>query len=112
MGFSKRRLALVSQFFASKPVEHLLGPRITAEDQSDDCLGRTLGWLYAHDPTTLFAGLALRARRAFGMSARQVPVDTTSFPVSGEYAGAGPEAGEAAGDLDAQAVAISYHPGA
>jgi transposase len=96
LGFSNRRLYLVSQFFATKPVEHLLGPGITAEDLNDDCLGRTLDWLYAHDPTTLFAGIALRARHAFGISARQVHVDTTSFSVSGEYAGAGPEAGEAA----------------
>jgi len=76
LGFSNRRLYLVSQFFADKPVEHLLGPGITAEDLSDDCLGRALDWLYAHDPTTLFAGIALRARRRFGIRARQVHVDT------------------------------------
>jgi hypothetical protein len=52
-------------------------------------LGRTLDWLYAHDPTTLFAGIANRARQVFGLSARQVHVDTTSFSVSGEYSGAG-----------------------
>jgi hypothetical protein len=45
LGFSNRRLYLVSQFFASKPVEHLLGPGITAEMLHDDCLGRTLDWL-------------------------------------------------------------------
>ena len=32
--------------------------------------GRALDWLYAHDVTTLFAGLALRARRAFGVTTR------------------------------------------
>jgi hypothetical protein len=58
LGSSKRRLYLVSQFFATKPVEDLLGPGITAEQLHDDCLGRTLDWLYAHDPTTLFAGIA------------------------------------------------------
>jgi hypothetical protein len=42
--------------------------------------------LYAHDPTTLFASIALRARRAFGIRARQVHIDTTSFSVTGEYA--------------------------
>jgi transposase len=62
LGFSNRRLYLVSQFFASKPVEHLLGPGITAEMLHDDCLGRTLDWLYAHDPTVLFAGIAHQAR--------------------------------------------------
>jgi transposase len=115
LGFSNRRLYLVPQFFATKPVEHLLGPGITAEDLSDDCLGRTLDWLYAHDPTTLFAGIALRARRRFGIGARQVHVDTTSFSVSGAYgSGSVPEepnapATEAAdGDLDAHVVAITY----
>jgi transposase len=98
LGFSNRRLYLVSQFFATKPVEHLLGAGITAEDLNDDCLGRALDWLYAHDPTTLFAGIALRARRAFGIGARQVHVDTTSFSVTGEY--------EA--DLDAQTLAVTY----
>ena|SRR5260221_8781388 len=45
LGFSNRRLYLVPQFFTNKPVEHLLGPGITAEDLNDDCLGRTLDWL-------------------------------------------------------------------
>ena len=79
LGFSNRRLYLVSQFFATKPVEHLLGPGITAEQLHDDCLGRTLDWLYAHDPTALFAGMARQARQRFGIAARQVHVDTTSF---------------------------------
>jgi transposase len=88
----------VSQFFATKPVEHLLGPGITAEHLHDDCLGRTLDWLYAHDPTTLFAGVARQARQRFGISARQVHVDTTSFAVTGEYAA----------DLDAHTLAVTY----
>jgi transposase len=86
LGFSNRRLYLVSPFFATKPVEHLLGPGITAELLHDDCLGRTLDWLYAQDPTTLFAGIARPARQRFGLAARQIQVDTTSFSVSGDYA--------------------------
>lgn len=61
LGFSNRQLYLVPQYFANKPLEHLLGPGITAEMLNDDCLGRTLDWLYAHDLTKLFAGLARRA---------------------------------------------------
>src|SRR5271165_6677635 len=53
LGFSNRQLYLVPQFFASKPVEHLLGAGITAEDLNDDRLGRTLDWLTAHDLTAL-----------------------------------------------------------
>jgi transposase len=98
LGFSNRRLYLVPQFFATKAVERLLGPGINAEDLNDDCLGRALDWLYAHDPTTLFAGIALQARRAFGLSARQVHVDTTSFAVTGKYAA----------DLDAHTLAVTY----
>jgi transposase len=98
LGFSNRRLYLVSQFFATKPVEHLRGPGITAEQVHDDCLGRTLDWLYAHDPTALFAGLARQARQRFGIAARQVQVDTTSFAVTGEYAA----------DLDAHTLAVTY----
>jgi transposase len=101
LGFSNRQLYLVPQFFADKPVEHLLGPGITAAALNDDCLGRTLDWLYAHDVTTLFAGLALRARRAFGVQLTRLHADTTSFAVSGAYT-------PVEGDLDAQTIAVTY----
>jgi transposase len=101
LGFSNRQLYLVPQFFANKPLEHLLGPGITAEMLNDDCLGRTLDWLYAHDLTKLFAGLARRARQIFGIKAEQVHVDTTSFSVSGEYGQAEKAEGEAV-------IAVTY----
>jgi transposase len=114
LGFSNRRLYLVPQFFASKPVEHLLGAGIQASDLNDECLGRTLDWLYAHDPTALFAGIAAQARRRFGVGVREVHVDTTSFSVSGEYAAApasaegAPPPADAPVGADAQAIAITY----
>ena len=92
---------MVPQFFADKPIEHLLGAGVTAAELNDDCLGRTLDWLYAHDVTTLFAGLALRARREFGVPLTRLHADTTSFAVSGAYT---PEDG----DLDAHAIAVTY----
>lgn len=101
LGFSNRQLYLVPQFFANKPVEHLLGAGITAEMLNDDCLGRTLDWLYAHDLTQLFAGIARQTRRIFGIKAEQVHVDTTSFSVSGDYARAEETAEPAA-------IAITY----
>ena len=58
LGWSLRQLYLVPQYFENKPVEHLLGEGITADMLNDDCLGRTLDWLYEHDVTKLFAGLA------------------------------------------------------
>jgi len=62
-----------------------------------------LDWLYENDPTTLFAGIALQARKVFGIQARQVHVDTTSFSVSGDYTRA-----KETGDLDATTIAITY----
>ena len=85
LGFSNRQLYLVPQFFADKPVEHLLGPGISASHLNDDCLGRTLDWLYAHNVTTLFAGLALQARKTFGVTVDRLHADTTSFSVHGQY---------------------------
>src|SRR5205809_6269582 len=113
LGFSNRQLYLVPQFFANKPVEHLLGPGIIAEMLNDDCLGRTLDWLYAHDPTKLFAGIANQARQVFGISAHQVHVDTTSFSVSGAYSSAGErvqEPGTSAEPLETETalIAITY----
>lgn len=102
LGFSNGRLYLVPQFFANKPVEHLLGPGIKAADLNDDCLDRTLDWLYAQDPTQVFAGIATQARQVFGVSARQVHVDTTSFSVSGAYAG------DESADSEASVIAITY----
>lgn len=86
LGFSNRQLYLVPQYFENKPVEHLLGEGITADMLNDDCLGRTLDWLSEHDVTTLFAGLALQARRRFGVQTQHLHIDTTSFSVSGDYA--------------------------
>lgn len=87
LGFSNRRLYLIPQFFQNKPVERLLGEGIKAEDLNDDCLGRTLDWIYENDATKLFAGIARRARDVFGIESGQIHVDTTSFSVSGEYKG-------------------------
>jgi hypothetical protein len=84
LGFANRRLSLVSQCFKTKPVAHLLGSGITAEDLNDECLGRPLDWLSGHDPTALFAGIAAPARRRLGRSARELHVDTTAFSVSGD----------------------------
>lgn len=103
LGFSNRRLYLVPQFFAHKPVERLIGPGITAEDLNDDCLGRTLDWLTAHDLTALFAGLAYQARRRFEVAAEVVHVDTSSFAVEGAYAQADEEEAE-----DAALIRITY----
>src|SRR6266849_10913571 len=104
LGFSNRQLYLVPQFFANKPVEHLLGAGVIAEMLNDDCLGRTLDWLYEHDLTQLFAGIASRARQVFGVKTEHIHVDTTSFAVSGQYLSEAEERAEA----QAAVIAITY----
>jgi transposase len=109
LGFANRQLYLVPHYFANKPVEHLLGEGITADMLNDDCLGRTLDWIYEHDPTTLFAGLALQAGPRFGIKAQQLHIDTTSFSVSGAYL-PGEDTGQE-GNTDQQEaipIAITY----
>src|SRR5215210_3989577 len=109
LGFSNRRLYLVSQFFENKPLERLLGVSgIEAADLNDDCLGRTLDWLHTHDVTRLFAGIALRARRAFDVEPSRVHVDTTSFRVSGGYEAAAAEGGGEEEAAAAAALAVTY----
>jgi transposase len=111
LSFSNRQLYLVPQYFVNKPVEHLLGAGIHAEMLNDDCLGRTLDWVYARDPTKLFAGIASRARQIFGIKAQQIHVDTTSFSVSGQYAMAGegtePKTEAEHGPSEAAVIAIT-----
>lgn len=75
---------------------------------NDDCLGCTLDWLYAHDPTKLFAGIASRARQIFGVKVDQIHVDSTSFSVSGEYAVAAPRAVEPGAEPTIIAITYGY----
>src|SRR5271156_5692349 len=42
LGFTNRRLYLTHQFFASKPIERLLGSDLCAEDLTDYTLGHAL----------------------------------------------------------------------
>src|SRR5229473_1690290 len=63
LGFSNRQLYLVPQYFANKPVEHLLGAGISAQMLNDDCLGRTLDWLYPRDAQRDCSKQAENARR-------------------------------------------------
>jgi transposase len=73
-----------------------------------DSLGRALDWIYEHDPTTLFAGLALQARQRFGIKSKQVHIDTTSFSVNGEYLVEENKNNENEKEDEATPIAITY----
>lgn len=85
LGFISAPLYLFSDFFAGKPVEHLLGPGIQAEHLNDDRIGRVLDELFAHGTTLFFFQVALQAVRRFAVLVEQLHLDSTSLAVDGEY---------------------------
>ncbi len=87
LGFVSRPLYLTPEFFANKPVGLLVGPGITAEMLNDDSLGRALDALFEAGLTEVFARMASRALRQYGIPHRFIHVDTSSFHLHGKYEG-------------------------
>lgn len=90
LGFSSRALYLMPNYLHNKPVDILIGPGLVAEDFNDDSLGRSLEVLYAKGVTEVFAQVAARALRVYGVEHRFVHVDSSSFHLHGQYASAEP----------------------
>lgn len=84
-GFLSAPLYLFSEFFESKPVEHLLGPGVQSCHLNDDRLGRVLDGLTQSGTTTLFLKVALQAVERFEVSTHQLHLDSSSFSVDGAY---------------------------
>lgn len=85
LGFSSRPLYLEAQFFSSKPIKRLLGRELSAEDISDDSLGRALDRLYTANCEHIFSTIASKAITHFNVNPRFRHLDTTSMSVHGEY---------------------------
>jgi transposase len=86
LGFISAPLYLFSEFFESKPVEHLLGAGVSAEHLNDDRLGRVLDQLYEEGTSSFFLCAAMQAVERFGVGVSQVHLDSSSFSLQGEYA--------------------------
>jgi transposase len=94
LGFLSAPLYLVSEFFSSKPLSHLLGDGIEARYLNDDRIGRVLDELFHHGSTEFFLKAALQAVERFGVETSQLHLDSSSFAVEGEYQGSEPETEE------------------
>jgi transposase len=70
LGFTQRRLYLVSSFFNNKPVDKYLGDGVKASDLSDDTLGRTLDAIYAYGTTKFFGEIAFEIAQEFNFLGR------------------------------------------
>lgn len=92
LGFLSAPLYLVSEFFSSKPVSHLLGEGIEARHLNDDRIGRVLDGLFNYGSTEFFLKAALQAVARFGVETTQLHLDSSSFAVEGEYQAAEVEA--------------------
>ena len=78
-GFASAPLYLFSEFFESRPVEHLLGPGVEARHLNDDRLGRVLEQLYEYGTSTFFLQVAQQAVERFGVRNHQLHLDSSSF---------------------------------
>ncbi len=85
LGFHSSTLHIFPQFFANKPIEHLIGPVISADDLNDDVLGRCLDALFEADVRTLYQLMAEHVVTRLGLTSTAVHLDITSFHVDGAY---------------------------
>jgi transposase len=85
LGFVSAPLYLFSEFFESKPTEHLLGAGVKPKHLNDDRLGRSLDDLHKFGVTNFFLKAAMQAAERFEVKTERNHLDSTSISVSGEY---------------------------
>lgn len=85
LGFTNRRLFLTSQFYASKPVQRLLGDSIRAEDLTDYTLGHALDDIAAYGASRLFGSVAFGIALENRLLGQLNHLDSTTLSVSGTY---------------------------
>jgi transposase len=85
LGFTNRRLYLSHQFFASKPVEQLLGEGICATDITNHTLSHTLDEIAHYGSTTLYGDVAFETVLENNLLSELNHLDTTSLTVHGQY---------------------------
>jgi transposase len=85
LGFSGRALYMMPDYLKNKPIELLIRSGLEAEDFNDDSLGRSLDDLYECGVTEVFASVASKALRVYGIEHEFVHLDSSSFHLHGEY---------------------------
>jgi len=91
LGFVSAPLYLFSQFFESKPTEHLLGPGVQPHHLNDDRIDCVLDDLYEQDTTTFFLEVSTQAADRFDVKVDVAHLDSSSMSVAGEYEPETPE---------------------
>lgn len=85
LAFSGQRLYMYTNFFKTVPVEHLLGKGISADDLTDDVLGRTLDAIHEYGAAKLYNEITNSIMQQHSLGTELIHVDTTNFSVHGKY---------------------------
>lgn len=85
LGFTNRRLYLTHQFFQSKPIERLLGERLSAAAITDHTLGQALDEIADYGSSRLFGEVAFEIAVSHDLLGQLNHLDTTSLSVHGQY---------------------------
>ena len=85
LGFTERRLYMVSHFFKDKPIEKLLGEGISSQDLNDDQIGRTLDAIYDFGCTELYFYIWSEIATKLKMINPFAHLDSTTFSLAGKY---------------------------
>jgi transposase len=85
LGFTGRALYLTPRFYASRPVDVLVGEGIESGDLHDSSLGTALEAIYEHGITELFYSVAQNILARYGISTRFSHLDSTTFSLHGVY---------------------------
>ncbi len=91
LGFTSRALYLMPQYLHNKPVDLLVAPDLEAEEFNDDTLGRSLDQLFEAGVTEVFAEVAARALRVYGIEHHFYHLDSSSFHLHGQYSAEEPQ---------------------
>jgi len=85
LGFIDDRLYLFPQFLQNKPVDRLFHEDVSADDFTDDALGRGLDRIHDYGVTRLFGEVAMTIGDRCGLLGRSVRLDNSTLTVFGEY---------------------------
>jgi transposase len=85
LGFVSKPLYLFPQFFRDKPVEHLLGEGIKAEEINDDRIGRVMDDLYKYSLDKLWTNIGIETVTKYDINTKYSHLDSSSISVHGEY---------------------------
>lgn len=85
LGLSGRALYLTKRYYVNRPVEKLIGERVSAEQLNDASLGTALDAIYEYGITELFFNVSSQILKRQGIETKFAHLDSTTFSLHGEY---------------------------